>query len=141
MLGCTCPQRTVRARKGTAMVATPLDHNALACAVQEKYTEVASDPDRGFHFHTGQPLAAMLGYPADWVAAVPEAAVRRFAGVGNPFCFGALPAGATVLDIGCGAGFDAQHAARQVGPEGRVIGIDMTPAMLTAARAAADEAG
>lgn len=123
------------------MVTTPLDHHALACAVQEKYAEVASDPDRGFHFHTGRPLAAMLGYPAAWVNAVPEAAVRRFAGVGNPFSFGPLPAGATVLDVGCGAGFDAQHAARQVGPSGRVIGVDMTPAMLEAGRAAAAEAG
>ncbi len=123
------------------MVTTPLDREALACAVQEKYAEVASDPDRGFHFHTGRPLAAMLAYPNEWVAAVPEAAVRRFAGVGNPFRFGAMPAGATVLDIGCGAGFDAQHAARQVGSQGRVIGIDMTSAMLMAAREAAAEAG
>ncbi|HEY7294815.1 MAG TPA: methyltransferase domain-containing protein [Dehalococcoidia bacterium] len=123
------------------MVATPLDRDALACAVQAKYTEVAADPDRGFHFHTGRPLAELLGYPAAWIAAVPDTAVRRFAGVGNPFRLGALPAGATVLDIGCGAGFDAQHAARQVGPRGRVIGLDMTPAMLATARSAAAEAG
>ncbi|HLZ68760.1 MAG TPA: methyltransferase domain-containing protein [Dehalococcoidia bacterium] len=123
------------------MVTTPLDLDALSCAVQDKYTEVATDPDRGFHFHTGRPLAALLGYPDAWVAAVPDAAVRRFAGVGNPFQFGTLPAGTTVLDVGCGAGFDAQHAARQVGTGGRVIGVDMTPAMLAEARAAAAQAG
>src|SRR5437773_705171 len=78
----------------------------LACAVQEKYTEVATAPERGFHFHTGYPLAAMLGYPDSWVRATPEAAVVRFAGVGNPFRLGPLPAGATVLDVGSGAGFD-----------------------------------
>jgi arsenite methyltransferase len=67
--------------------------------------------------------------------------VASFAGVGNPFRSGALPAGAVVLDIGSGAGFDAQQAARQVGPAGRVIGIDMTPAMLSKARAGCEAAG
>lgn len=123
------------------MVVPVLDTEALACAVQAKYTEVATTPERGFHFHTGRPLAQLLGYPAAWIDAVPEAAVDRFAGVGNPFGFGLLPAGVTVLDVGSGAGFDAQHAARQVGPAGQVIGVDMTPAMLAAARAAAAEAG
>lgn len=122
-------------------VVSSVDGEALACAVQDKYTEVATTPERGFHFHTGRPLAAMLAYPDEWVAATPEAAVERFAGVGNPFRLGSLPVGATVLDVGAGAGFDAQHAARQVGPMGRVIGVDMTPAMLAQARAAAAAAG
>jgi arsenite methyltransferase len=113
------------------------DAEVLACEVQKKYAEVADEPGRGFHFHTGRPLAAMLGYPAEWVEATPEAAVESFAGVGNPFRLGALPAGATVLDVGSGAGFDALQAARQVGPAGCVIGVDMTPAMLAKARAAA----
>jgi arsenite methyltransferase len=75
------------------------------------------------------------------VAATPEPVIASFAGVGNPFRLGPLPAGATVLDIGSGAGFDAQQAARQVGPQGRVIGVDMTPAMLAKARAGAATAG
>ncbi len=123
------------------MVVPALDTEALACAVQAKYTEVATAPERGFHFHTGRPLAQMLAYPEAWIAAVPRAAVERFAGVGNPFALGPLPAGAVVLDVGSGAGFDAQHAARQVGLRGRVIGVDMTPAMLAVARAAAADAG
>jgi len=123
------------------MTAASVDTEALACAVQQKYTEVAQQPWLGFHFHTGRPLAKMLRYPAAWVDALPAAVVERFAGVGNPFRLGDLPAGATVLDIGSGAGFDALHAARQVGPTGRVIGVDMTPAMLTAARAAVLPAG
>jgi SAM-dependent methyltransferase len=118
-----------------------LDVEALVCAVQQKYTEVAETPERGFHFHTGRPLARMLGYPDEWVEATAPAAVERFAGVGNLFRLGPLPQGATVLDIGCGAGFDAQQAARQVGPAGRVIGVDMTPAMLMRATVAAAEAG
>jgi arsenite methyltransferase len=123
------------------MVVPALDVEALTCAVQAKYTEVATTPERGFHFHTGRPLAQLLAYPAAWIDAVPQTAVDRFAGVGNPFAFGPLPVGAAVLDVGSGAGFDAQHAARQVGPTGQVIGVDMTPAMLSVARQAAAEAG
>jgi len=117
------------------------DVQELTCAIQEKYTEVAQTPDRGFHFHTGRPLARMLRYPDEWVDATPPSVVESFAGVGNPFRLGALPAGATVLDIGSGAGFDAQQAARQVGARGRVIGVDLTPAMVTKARAGAAAAG
>jgi arsenite methyltransferase len=119
----------------------PIDVEALACAVQDKYTQVATEPERGFHFHTGRPLAAMLSYPSEWVDATPAAATESFAGVGNPFRMGPLPPGATVLDVGSGAGFDAIQAARQVGPTGRVIGVDMTPAMLARARAAVAAAG
>ena len=61
--------------------APALDIEALACEVQKKYTEVAETPEHGFHFHTGRPLARMLGYPDAWVAATPETAVQRFAGV------------------------------------------------------------
>ena len=118
-----------------------LDVEALVCEIQHKYTEVATEPERGFHFHTGRPLAAMLAYPDAWVDATPQSVVESFAGVGNPFRLGPLPAGATVLDVGCGAGFDAQQAARQVGPAGRVIGVDMTPAMLAKARVGVEAAG
>jgi len=61
--------------------------------------------------------------------------------MGNPFSMGALRPGETVLDIGCGAGFDTFIAARQLGEIGRVISIDMTPAMLSKAAAGAREAG
>ncbi len=118
-----------------------VDGAALACAVQDKYTEVAETPEHGFHFHTGRPLARMLRYPDEWVNATPPAVVERFAGVGNPFRLGPLPEGAAVLDVGAGAGFDAQQAARQVGPRGRVIGVDLTPAMVAKARAGAAAAG
>jgi arsenite methyltransferase len=127
--------------EGSIMTTVAIDGEALACAVQEKYTQVAAAPEAGFHFHTGRPLAALLEYPSDWVDATPQATVDRFAGVGNPFRLGRLPAGAAVLDVGAGAGFDAQHAARQVGLAGRVIGVDMTPAMLEHARAGATAAG
>ena len=101
----------------------------LRAAIQDEYTEVASDPRQGFHFHTGRFLAARLGYPADRVAALPDQAVESFSGVGNPFSWGDLQPGETVIDLGSGAGFDAILAARMVGADGRVIGVDMTPAM------------
>jgi arsenite methyltransferase len=111
-----------------------LDLDLLRSAIQEEYAEVAACPWKGFHFHTGRFLAARLGYPAERVDALPDAAVESFAGVGNPFAWGDLNPGETVVDLGSGAGFDALLAARMVGPGGRVIGVDMTPAMLAKAQ-------
>jgi SAM-dependent methyltransferase len=118
-----------------------LDVAVLRRAVQEEYAEVAANPAKGFHFHTGRPLAAMLGYdPAD-VDALPGEAVESFAGVGNPWIWGRLQPDEVVIEVGSGAGLDAIIAARQVGPTGRVIGVDMTPAMLEKARANAHLVG
>lgn len=112
-----------------------LDIGTLRDAIQDEYEEVATCPSKGFHFHLGRVLADRLGYPAEWVDALPDSVVESFAGVGNPFALGELRPGELVLDLGSGAGFDAILAARQVGPAGWVIGIDMTPAMLEKARA------
>jgi SAM-dependent methyltransferase len=111
-----------------------LDVGTLREAIQHEYDEVASCPTKGFHFHVGRYLASRLGYPATQVDPLPDSAVESFAGVGNPFAFGELELGAVVVDLGSGAGFDAVLAAQQVGPAGRVIGVDMTPAMLEKAR-------
>jgi arsenite methyltransferase len=81
-----------------------------------------------------------LGYSAEELAAVPEGANLGL-GCGNPQAIAALRAGETVLDLGSGAGFDAFLAARQVGTQGRVIGVDMTPTMIEKARANAARAG
>jgi ubiquinone/menaquinone biosynthesis C-methylase UbiE len=94
------------------------------------YSRVATSPDGEFHFHRGpQYAAAMLGYDAAELAALPLDVTSSFAGVGNPHAIGRIPAGATVVDIGCGAGTDLLLAARQVGPQGRAIGVDMTEPM------------
>ena len=102
--------------------------------VQIKYAELAENPDQKFHFHHGRPLAEILGYSMDMVDAMPGQAVESFAGVGNPFSAGTLEVGQTVLDIGSGSGFDSFIAAQAVGPSGKVIGVDMTDAMLDKAR-------
>jgi SAM-dependent methyltransferase len=111
-----------------------VDAEELRQQVKEKYREVADDPHRSFHFHTGRPLAARLGYDAASVDALPDRAVESFAGVGNPFSLRALAVGERVVDVGSGAGFDTFIAAGQVGPTGRVIGVDMTPEMLAKSR-------
>ncbi len=117
-----------------------VDIETLRCAIRKEYAEVASSPEKGFHFHTGRPLAKMLGYADAWVDAVPGGAVESFAGTGNPFSLGEIKAGEHVVDIGSGAGFDSLVAARLVGPTGHVVGVDMTREMLKKAREAAAEA-
>src|SRR5829696_6442966 len=117
-----------------------LDVDTLRQAIQEEYAEVASHPQKGFHFHTGRPLARMLEYLDEWLEGIPESCIESFAGTGNPFSLGELSSGERVVDVGCGAGIDSLIAAKKVGPEGRVIGVDMTPSMLKKARRAADEA-
>jgi SAM-dependent methyltransferase len=111
-----------------------LDLRELREAVREEYTEVATCPMNGFHFHTGRQLAHLLGYPAAELEALPDRAVESFAGVGNPFALGRLESGEVVVEVGSGAGLDSVLAAQQVGPTGRVIGVDMTEAMLAKAR-------
>jgi SAM-dependent methyltransferase len=103
---------------------------ALRASVREKYRDVALHPDGDFHFHTGRPLAALLGYDRELVAALPDRAVESFAGVANPFSLRALGPGDRVVEVGSGGGFDSIVAAHLVGPDGRVVGVDMTPEML-----------
>jgi ubiquinone/menaquinone biosynthesis C-methylase UbiE len=81
-----------------------------------------------------------LGYTDADLAGIPDGANLGL-GCGNPVALASLQAGQTVLDLGAGAGFDAFIAARAVGPTGRVIGVDMTPEMVTKARANAKKGG
>src|SRR5262249_42044686 len=117
-----------------------LDVESLRRAIRLEYEEVAQHPELGFHFLVGRPLAAVLGYDPAWLRGIPEASIEWFAGTGNPFGVRLLSSGERVVDIGSGAGIDSLIAARMVAPAGRVIGVDMTPAMLAKARGAAAEA-
>ena len=106
-----------------------VDRAELRRSISEKYAEVATNPEIGFHFHTGRPLALMLGYASETVDRLPATNVESFAGTGNPFLFGDLRPGEHVVDVGCGAGFDTLIAAQHVGPDGRVVAVDMTAEM------------
>jgi len=125
-------------------IACPVDLDTLRLRseIQSIYARVATEPSGDFHFHRGPGYAAgMLGYNPAALAALPSDTTASFAGVSNPHRIAPLALGATVVDIGCGAGMDLLLAARAVGPSGRAIGIDMTDAMAERARAGARALG
>jgi SAM-dependent methyltransferase len=117
-----------------------IDLQRLKSEIQRTYASVSQEPEKDFIFPTGRAWAEDLDYPQE-LSRVPDTAVESFAGVANPFSLGRLAPGEEVLDIGCGAGTDTLVAAQMVAPAGQVAGIDMTPEMLSRARAAAAEMG
>ena len=124
------------------MTASPaVDEAALESAVLAMYTEVATRPDKEYHFWSGRPAAERFGYEARWLDAAPPAAVASFAGVGNPHAHAIIPAGVTVADLGSGAGLDLFIAASRTGPTGRAVGIDLNDTMLERLRSLAAEHG
>jgi SAM-dependent methyltransferase len=129
------------ANKSSVAQTVDVDTDSLRKAIQNEYKEVANNPGKGFHFHTGRPLTKIVNYKDEWFKGVSELAIETFAGTGNPFAMGELASGERVVDIGSGGGVDSLVAARMVGPDGKVVGIDMTPAMLEKARTAAAESG
>ncbi len=116
-----------------------LSMKELQNEVKHEYAEVALDPDKGYHFHTGRAAATRLGYDEALYADLPEGNIASFAGMGNPFILGPINPGETVVDTGSGSGFDALIAATMVGAEGQVVGVDMTSEMLKKARSGAAE--
>jgi SAM-dependent methyltransferase len=118
------------------------DVDRLREEVRKTYSSVARDPDANFHFHRGPEYAArLLNYDLEELQRLPRIATEPFAGVGNPFLMDRLPEGATVLDLGSGAGMDCLLAGKRVGRAGAVIGVDMTDEMLERARAGAATSG
>jgi SAM-dependent methyltransferase len=109
--------------------------------VLRMYQEVADHPEEEFHFYHGRIAAEMFGYEREWLDRAPAGAVASFAGVGNPHLRSGLQPGETVLDLGSGAGLDSIIASWQVGPTGRVIGVDLNPAMCLKAQAHAQATG
>jgi arsenite methyltransferase len=118
-----------------------LDTAELEQRVKRMYEEVALEPERGFHFETGRPLAERLGYPSEDLDRIPAGAIASFAGVGYFQDLAAISPGEAVLDLGSGSGTDSLLAALTAGPDGRVVGVDMTEQQLAKARSLADAAG
>lgn len=127
---------------------TPIQQDEIRQQVRERYGAIAKGDQRGccgpscggseFKLNGASPEA--LGYSAEDVAAMPEGSEMGL-GCGNPTALASIAAGETVVDLGSGGGVDCFVAARKVGPNGRVIGVDMTPDMISKARANAAQAG
>ena len=112
-----------------------VDVNSIREAVRKRYAEVSSSTAGRFEYLTGRGGALALGYERTMLDAIPNDMLVAFCGVGNPFALGPVRSGDDVLDVGCGAGVDLMIAARLVGPNGRVCGLDLTPEMVEKARA------
>ena len=119
---------------GVADTQAPLEA-VLKDEILRMYQEVADQPEGTFHFYHGREAAELFGYDEEWLERAPPGAVASFAGVGNPHERSRLQPGETVLDLGSGAGLDALIASWQVGPTGRVIGVDLNPSMCAKAQA------
>ncbi len=118
-----------------------IGETTLRDKVRDAYSAAAADPTSQHAFPVGRQFAESLGYPAEILDTLPGRAIEAFAGVSNVSILARIPAGATVLDLGCGAGTDSLISAQRVGRGGRVIAVDFSSAMLERARDAARESG
>ena len=106
----------------------------IRTAVLERFTSTARAPEEEKRFPVGPNSAKTLGYDAQVIDSLPPSVTESFCGVGNPLRPAELQPNQTVLDLGSGSGLDSILAARSVGPTGKVIGVDMTEAMIAKAR-------
>jgi len=113
---------------------TAEDRGRIEESIRQKFIKVASTPEGQFQYPTGRAGLEALTYDKEKVQKLPDEAITSYCGVGNPFTLGPIQKGEAVLDIGCGVGADTLIAADMVGPEGKVVGIDMIPAMLKRAK-------
>lgn len=97
-----------------------LDLEILREEIRKEYAEVACQPQKGFHFHTGLPLAQILGYPESWVEALPAGAVESFAGTGNPFSLGEGAPAQPTSRFGAVAFYDAGDRGCGEGPLSKI---------------------
>ena len=102
--------------------------------VEKRFIKVAKAPRDDQKFPVGPESAKALGYDANEIERMLPSVTESFCGVGNPLGLGKLRSGETVLDLGSGAGLDCILTAQKVGATGKVIGVDMTQAMVEKAR-------
>jgi arsenite methyltransferase len=114
---------------------TEVDIAQIRAAIRQKYASVSSSAEGYFKYPVGKAGAALLGYDEDLLAGIPSELLNSFCGVGNPFGIEGIENGCSVLDIGCGAGFDLYVASCLVGAQGKVFGVDLTEEMIDRARA------
>lgn len=113
----------------------------IRATVRERFTNTAVAPETEKTFPVGPGSAKSLGYDANEIDAFPRSVTESFCGVGNPLGLGEPDVGETVVDLGSGSGMDSFLAASRVGPTGKVIGVDMTEAMIEKARGNAERLG
>lgn len=106
----------------------------IRASIRQKYAAVAEQPRGKFPYAVGRESVLQLGYAAEWTDSIPDEVLERFVGVGNPFSLWQPNPGDSVLDVGCGAGWDSFAASLGVGVLGRVAGVDVTPEILAIAR-------
>jgi arsenite methyltransferase len=124
------------------------EHDKIRGMVRDNYRQIAAPGQKGCGCSPSSccgtsnaaAISLQLGYSPEEVKAVPEGANMGL-GCGNPQAVASLQAGETILDLGCGGGFDCFLAARAVGDRGCVIGVDMTPEMISRSRQNAQNAG
>jgi SAM-dependent methyltransferase len=114
---------------------SPEEKDMIRAAIRRKYAAVSSSAAGYFAYAVGKEGAERLGYAEALLAGIPADLMTSFCGVGNPFALAPIEPGSTILDIGCGAGFDVACAVRLTGASGRVHGVDLSPEMLERARA------
>ena len=111
-------------------MADQVDAKKIQDAVREKYSDVARSAHGKFNYPTGRDGAIIHGYDPAVIRSMPDVLIESFCGVGNPFTLGPVNPGESILDVGCGAGFDLIVASRMTGQDGKVCGIDLTPEMV-----------
>jgi arsenite methyltransferase len=113
---------------------TTRDKKWIQKTIWKTYSKAAKNPDGLFRYPTGQEGLKTLKYDPELLQALPAEVVASYCGVGNPFTLGLINEDDDVLDVGCGAGVDTLFSAMMTGSSGKVIGLDLTPAMLERAK-------
>ncbi len=113
---------------------TVKDKKWIQKTIWKTYSKAAENPDGLFRYPTGHEGLKTLKYDPELLQALPAEVAASYCGVGNPFTLGSVDKGDEVLDVGCGAGVDTLFSAMMTGPTGKVVGVDLTPAMLKRAK-------